>query len=1143
MSMSNRERVDRGFLVLRDGLNEFIDNVAGTPNWDVALSEALGKKLSRDDVQTHLVMLTQKFDALFKPHLSYMARTYSSELRDIRNKWAHQAAFSSDDTYRMLDSAERLLVECGQPEQAELLRKSRVEHQRLVYEAETKKAVKDSGIVNVAGQGLKPWREVIKPHADVATGQYTSAEFAADLHMVAIGEASAEYGDPVAFFNRTYLTEGLKDLLTRAARRLSGDANASPIVNLQTNFGGGKTHSMLALYHLASGTPLSQFPQEVQDLLAGHPLPPAGSIRRVTLVGTYLMTGKAILKPDGTEVNTLWGELAWQLGGRAAYDVIAESDRTRTNPGVALRTLLASHGPALILIDEWVAYARQLYGRDDLPAGTFDTQFTFAQTLTEVAKSVPGVLVVISIPASSDGLTGAEGSGATTLEVGGQNGLEALARLQNVVRRVADQWRPATAEESFEIVRRRLFEEPDAAAQRDIAAVARQFVTFYATHRGEFPREAGEMDYERRIRDAYPIHPELFDRLYQDWSTLERFQRTRGVLRLMSAVVHALWKAQDSGPLIMSGSVPLNVSTVASELTQYLPDSWKPIVDADVDGEASTPAGVDADRPLFGQRSVTRRLARTVFIGSAPTVGTAHKGIEKPHVWLGTAIPGDTVGNFGSAIDMLSQRATYFYVDGSRYWYDTQASVTRTAADIADRLREHPEDVWVELVRRLRDNEANARGDFAAVHLAPESSAEVPDTDVAKLVILAPAYVHKRNALNSPALEFAGEVVNRRGAAQRVNRNTVVLLAPDSARMEELAEATREFLAWNQISQRITEMNLTAQQATQVANRRKQADQTVDLRIPAAYHWAIVPVQPDPAAPADLDVVKAEGAADRLADRVSAKMRQGGLLATTYSARSIRMELNNQLRNVWDTGHVSVGDLWGYYCKYPYLMRLRNRAVLDDAVAGVLHELTWEAEGFALASGFDADNGNYLGLTTPHTTAFGTITDTTLLVAPPVAIAQMARLTCPTCGKAKHDGPCPDTVCSRCGKAKHEGDCDQVKTCPDCGRPTHDGRCQEVPATCPMCGGPAHSGACPVVEERTRRFYGAYPVSPERHSRDFARVAQEVIAHLGSGTHAHLKITVEIEATDPDGFTPETIRTVLENARTLKFDTFGFEKG
>src|SRR5205807_6145987 len=141
----------------------------------------------------------------------------------------------------------------------------------------------------------------------------------------------------------------------------------------------------------------------------------------------------------------------------------------------------------------------------------------------------------------------------------------------------------------------------------------------------------------------------------------ERFQRTRGVLRLMSTVVHALWAAGDAGPLIMAGSVPLDVPAVTSELTQYLPDAWKPIIDADVDGEGSTPTQIDTERSTFGARSLTRRIARTIFIGSAPTLYTAHKGIERQHVWLGVAIPGDTVGNFGSSVEVLAQRATYLY--------------------------------------------------------------------------------------------------------------------------------------------------------------------------------------------------------------------------------------------------------------------------------------------------------------------------------------------------------------------------------------------------------------------------------------------------------------------------------------------------
>jgi predicted AAA+ superfamily ATPase len=185
--------------------------------------------------------------------------------------------------------------------------------------------------------------------------------------------------------------------------------------------------------------------------VVGYPL--------LALVGNHLEPSGLKPKTDGTKVNTLWGELAWQLGGHEAYEIVAEADRTSTNPGDSLRELLAKYAPALILIDEWVAYARQLYGRDDLPGGSFDTQFTFAQTLTETAKAVPGVLAVISIPASA---RDDDGRGLISEEeVGGENGREALRRLQNIVRRVADQWKAANAEESFEIVRRRLFTTPD----------------------------------------------------------------------------------------------------------------------------------------------------------------------------------------------------------------------------------------------------------------------------------------------------------------------------------------------------------------------------------------------------------------------------------------------------------------------------------------------------------------------------------------------------------------------------------------------------------------------------------------------------------------------------------------------------------
>ncbi|MDF2092588.1 Swt1 family HEPN domain-containing protein [Knoellia sp. 3-2P3] len=1107
MALSNRDRVGKAFELLRDGLRPFIDQTIGRlapgADWAAMLGEVKGKKVDAEDVQAHLMLLTERFPQLFKDQLPYAARNYANELRDQRNAWAHLKAFSNDDTHRMLDNAERLLTLVGAVEQSEEVRRSKSDHQRSVFEAETKKLVKqqDAG-VSVAGQGLKPWREVLAPHDDVATGNFSASEFAADLHMVAFAgddeTLGREYVDPVEFFRRTYLTEGLRELLDRAVRRVGGDANASPIINLQTNFGGGKTHSMLALYHLLSGTPVSSLPQDIQELVAGRALP--DHVSRVVLVGTHLSPGSATIKDDGTEVHTLWGELAWQLGGRAAYDLIADADRSKTNPGDVLRKLISAHAPCLILIDEWVAYARQLWGREDLVGGTFDTQFTFAQSLTEVVKTVPGALLVISIPASHDPEK-EPGAGGSAIEVGGPNGQEALQRLQNVVRRVADQWRPASSQESFEIVRRRLFTEPSAAASADIAAVARQFTQFYARHIGEFPREVSEPAYEARIKAAYPLHPELFDRLYEDWSTLERFQRTRGVLRLMSAVVHALWTAQDAAPMILPGTVPLDVATVASEMTQYLPDSWKPIIDTDIDGQSSTPIRIDTERPLLGSRAVTRRLARSIFIASAPTLRSGHKGVERQRIWLGTAVPGDTVGNFGSGLDLLSQRATYLYAEGARYWYDTQASVTRTAADYADGLREKPEEAWAEIVHRLRP-EASHRGGFAAVVTAPETSADIQDREEVSLVILHPSQTHSRGSQDSDAMRFAGEAFERRGSAQRSNRNMVVFLAPDSKRMEELADSVRHYLAWSHVGSRRVELDLSPQQVSQVEGNITRFNDDVASRVAQTYHWALVPEQPHPARPAVITPEKAEGANARLAERVTEKLTRSGLLAGSVAARSVRLDLDQRLRAVWDRGHISVGELWGYYCKYPYLTRLRDRSVLVDGVLSTLSTLAWQLEGFALADSYDEANGRYAGLVLPGGDAhFGTVTDATLLVAHGPAEEQTAReKTEPAPGPDQPDNPVPPG-----------------------------------PAVLPAPG----PGVPPAAENT--RFFGVFTLDPERYARDLTRVSQEVLQQLAAVDGSTLEVTLEIHASAPQGYAPEKVRVVLENARTLKFQQYSFD--
>jgi hypothetical protein len=637
--------------------------------------------------------------------------------------------------------------------------------------------------------------------------------------------------------------------------------------------------------------------------------------------------------------------------------------------------------------------------------------------------------------------------------------------------------------------------------------VARQFTQFYARHAGEFPREVSDMAYEARIKAAYPLHPELFDRLYEDWSTLERFQMTRGVLRLMSSVVHALWVSQDASPMILPGTVPLDVPTVASEITQYLPDSWKPIIDTDIDGPNSTPTKVDAERPLLGARAVTRRLARSIFIGSAPTLRSAHRGVERQRVWLGTAVPGDTVGNFGSSLELLSQRATYLYSDANRYWYDTQASVTRKAADYADGLRDKPEEVWAEIVRRLQP-ESLHRGGFAAVSVAPDSSSEIQDTEEARLVILHPSQTHSKGSADSSAMSFAGEAFERRGSAQRTNRNMVVFLAADSKRMEELSESVRHFLAWTWVAARKVDLDLSPQQLNQVDSNVTRNDEDVTARISQTYHWALVPEQPDPGRPAVMAVEKAEGANARLAERVTDKLIRSGLLASSVAARSIRLDMDQRLSSVWDRGHVSVGELWGYYCKYPYLTRMRDRSVLVDGVLSTLTSLMWDLEGFALADSYDEASNRYVGLVLPSGDArFGQITDASLLVAPSVAKAQTVPTSTP-------------------GEGGEEGT--------DVSRGSLGGSSF-------VDGAGAKPGVVVPEKAHNTRYFGVFRVDPERYARDLTRVSQEVLQQLAAVDGAQLDVTIEVHAKTPNGFPDDKVRVVLENARTLKFEQSSFE--
>ena len=1123
MAISNYERVGKALELLKLGLQSYVERELKAQHaqlWfeeaKASVSESQASLFGTEaephwDVATLLAVMWNQWNVVFRKTLGQAERTLVSELRDIRNRWAHQEPFSTDDAYRALDSVSRLLSAVSAP-QVEEIEKMKMELLRVRFDEQLRSEKRKSAGAAIESQAtgnLKPWREVVSPHKDVASGRYQQAEFAADLWQVHMGEGTDEYKKPVEFFRRTYLTESLHRLLVSALQRLAGQGG-DPVVQLQTNFGGGKTHSLLALYHLFSGADITELPG-IDAVLKEAGVTKVGTVKRVVLVGNRISPGNPVTKPDGTVVRTLWGELAWQLGfaaggikeAKKAFQRIQADDEKATSPGDKLRELMNDYGPCLILIDEWVAYARQLHDQGDLPAGTFETHFTFAQLLTESAKAAKQCLLIVSLPASDT--TGSLHAVADDVEVGGERGRAALDRLRNAIGRVEASWRPASAEEGFEIVRRRLFEpliEKEHFVARD--AVARAFFDLYRGQHQEFPQECSDPEYEKRIRAAYPIHPEIFDRLYTDWSTLVKFQRTRGVLRLMAAVIHSLWEKGDKNPLILPANISIDDPRVQFELTRYLSDNWVPVIEKDVDGPNALPLRIDADVPNLGKYAACRRVARTIYLGSAPTVTAAHRGIEDRRIKLGCVMPGESPALFGDALRRLANAATYLYQDGARYWYSTQPTVTKMAEDRAEQLLRNPDAVSREVEKRLRAD-LREKGDFSRVHPLPQSGQDVPDDMDARLVVLGLEHPYSKEAGNRAEAE-AKAIFESRGNIPRLFRNTLVFLAVDQTRLQDLDEAVRRYLAWEWIIADKESLNLSPHQVKQAETQKASADATVTARLPEAYQWLLVPIQSSPQAAIEWQAVRLSGQ-DALAVRASKKLHNEELLITALAGTRLRMALDRV--PLWRGNHVVVKQLVEDFARYLYLPRITRPNVLLQAINDGLRLLTWNTDTFAYADGFDEVAQRYRGLRCGEVVMLSEENLTGLLVKPDIAAQQRERDIQASGGSAPKP---PD---------EREG-----------GRPGA--------ATCSGGAGIAPSPV-PAPKIGPKRFHGSVTLRPTRVGVDAGQVADEVIAHLAGLVGSEVTVNLEIEAKIPPGVPDNVVRTVTENCRTLKFTNHGFE--
>lgn len=927
---------------------------------------------------------------------------------------------------------------------------------------------------------LKRWRDVIIPHPDVAEGRYRNAEFAADLAEVASGRAAPEYSDPAEFFSRTYVTEGMKGLLSQALKRVCGHGG-EPVIQLKTAFGGGKTHSMLALYHLMRGRMALSAAPALRPVLAEAGLKELPRANVVAIVGTALDPNKGRVEPGlpGRRINTLWGEIGAQLavatGEAALYDdYVAEADSNGVSPGAdTLRRLFDAAAPALVLMDELVAYARKLRTEKTLPAGTFENFTSFIQELTEAAKNSQCGMVVATIPESE-------------IEVGDQAGQVALKTIEHTFGRLESIWNPILPNEGFEIVRRRLFLECRDTAERDRTCA--EFSRMYGLHEGDFPAGVKELDYEKRLVSCYPIHPEIFDRLYEDWGALPDFQRTRGVLRLMAAVIHKLWMDGDANPMIMPGSLPLYAAGVRDELTRYLGANWNAIIDSEVDGPNSVPFKTDQATQSYGQQAASRKLARAIMLGSAPSQGQNVRGIEIAHVRLGVAQPGDKIFVFNDALATLQDSLTFLYANGGqdRFWYDTSASLRKT---VADRERQRSEaDAAEEIEKRLGALRRGPGGLLAAIHTCPASPADVPDEQSARLVVLGPSQPYSAMEPECEAVAAARAILDKKGAGRRAWRNTLVFLAPRKTRLEGLYRAAKRYLAWKSIEGDIADLNLTAQQVTEARKGLERAGKDLETQIQMAWDCLLAPRAERDAASQEVEweCLPLDGANEGLIHRATRKLSESEAVIERWSPKLLRMELDNLLWQGAD--HITVKDLWEKLCAYCYLPRLAGeRALLEAIAAGLGTE-------FALASGFES--GRYLNL--QFSQVVGAIGKSDLLVKIEVA-----------------DGQRPQPA------------------------PTPKPGPEDMPGPGPRPG-PGPEPPAPSDAPKTR-FILTAELDPARPVKSVNQLADDILAHVLSCQPGKVSISLEADITAPEGFPPDLVKTVEENCKAAKIHRGFFE--
>jgi len=667
-----------------------------------------------------------------------------------------------------------------------------------------------------------PWFKNVKPHKDIQDGHLDESIFAANLSEVASGKGREIYTNPEMFFQKTFFTSGLKNIAKRAIKGLNGGQDSdNRIVSLQTGFGGGKTHTLISLYHIAKlgkKANESEFTKQLLDEI-GKPKFDSANVAVFTNNTNDPIQGR---KVKGTRIRTIWGEIAYQLGGMEGYNLIKENDEKLVAPKGLFKKILEEYNPSLILIDELADYCVSAANVKVEKGSLMDQTISFLQELTSAVSETDNTILICTLPASKLEITASD------------LGEQILTALENRLDRYGAKQKPVEEEEVFEVVKRRLFE--DLGDIKETEKVISEYSEMYHSLFAEIPEHAIKSEYKDKLRRAYPFHPELIDIFRLKWASNPYFQRTRGVLRILGSIISDLWKRQNSltgnNSLIHTSDVSFsNVEALSSQITTLFGAGYDAVIQADISGTSSNAFYIDNEVKALGKYNITQGIASTILLGTFGTQGQ-NKGISLPELKLYTIKPGSFNHNdINGALDRFEDKAHYLYYSSSahkRYWFHTKPNINILINQAKNDINNS--DIESEILKRITERIKSIN----LFNVIVNPSEDIPEQQKPTLLILSPKYLLNQSDINEKTKRVIEKIATKKGKSERIYRNTILFLACSEIGISKLNADIRDYLGCQKINQEYASQ-LEKEQKSDVKQRIDDASKQTDNSIAVAY--------------------------------------------------------------------------------------------------------------------------------------------------------------------------------------------------------------------------------------------------------------------------------------------------------------------